>query len=37
MTLISKEIETMTNTSIVENTTKIPEVSKENFVCDDKV
>ena len=37
MTLISKEIETMTNTSIVENTTKIPEVSKENFICDDKV
>ena len=37
MTLINKEIEAMTNTSIVENTTKIPEVSKENFVCDDKV
>lgn len=27
----------MTNTSIVDSTTKLPEVSKENFVCDDKV
>ena len=40
MKLINKEIEAMTNIvnpSIVESTTKIPEVSKENFVCDDKV
>ena len=40
MTLINKEIETMTNITnptVVETVTKLPEVSKENFICDDRV
>lgn len=27
----------LTNSTVVENCTKLPEISKENFVCDDKV
>ena len=39
MTLINKEIETMTNITnptVVETVTKLPEVSKENFICFDR-